>query len=830
MRSPSGVPPGSRVDTTSRPSRSSRVDEELAPACSCRCRRAPRRSRTRRGHLPPWFVRIEQPVYDPRVRPRDRRRGLHRLARRRSAARARRRGARARQPATGSATTSPTERGSTRATSAATPTRRSTQREPDVCFHLAAQADVGTSVERPDARRRGERARHRARARGRPPPRRARRLHLHRRRALRRVRAPGDRGRPPRAARPLRRLEARRRGVPRRPGTASTAPATSSLRLANVFGPRQLAKLEGGVVAIFMQRLAADEPAQIFGDGEQTRDFVYVDDVVRALLAAAAHDGGGGVYNVGTGVGDLRERALASAAARSPARAPQPSTRPRDRVTCAAASSTQAARAASSAGDRSTTSATACAPRGPGRTRRTDDRDARSGDVRPARGPPGCSSASAPSSGPAPRWHSFGHRGCSPAATPTCGRTSRSPTCSSGRSRSGTPSGTSMWPTRATTRSRSPPSSRSTRSSCAAWPRSSARRWSRACSSRSSPPGSRPSSSPASRARSSASAAPATRCCCSPSTRSRSCSPRVYPEALFLALSAGAFAAAVRGRGWEAGLLGALAVATRPFGLALLAPLAYLLRPRARTRAELLRPAPLLLLPLPLALFAWHLDRRHGNPWLFLDAQSEYWQRHTPTLGPLGGLWESAEAAYHGAGQLLLPPAAHGRGRLRPLRPDRALVRPALPAAAGRRLADLGGVAASGPGVRPLLGGAPRRWRCRARRRGFRSRACRATCWPTSPSSWRSPRCSRADRARARRRWWPSAPWEPPRRSRSPGTSGSPDRASNAMTARRRGVMGGASARTRYAAWDRLAALSGLPADAAIVPPSAARRHSASLR
>lgn len=136
----------------------------------------------------------------------------------------------------------------------------------------------------------------------------------------------------------------------------------------------------------------------------------------------------------------------------------------------------------------------------------------------------------------------------------------------------------------------------------------------------------------------------------------------VYPEALFLALSAGAFAAAVRGRGWEAGLLGALAVATRPLGLALLAPLAYLLRPRSRTRAELLRPAPLLLLPVPLALFAWYLDRRHGNPWLFLDAQSEYWQRHTPTLGPLGGLWESAEAAYHGAGQLLLHLPRTGEG------------------------------------------------------------------------------------------------------------------------------------------------------------------------
>ncbi|HEY6054003.1 MAG TPA: NAD-dependent epimerase/dehydratase family protein [Gaiellaceae bacterium] len=71
------------------------------------------------------------------------------------------------------------------------------------------------------------------------------------------------------------------------------------LRFANVYGPRQDSGLEGGVVAIFLERLAADEPTAIFGDGEQTRDFVYVGDVVDALLAAAGRDGG--VFNVGTG-------------------------------------------------------------------------------------------------------------------------------------------------------------------------------------------------------------------------------------------------------------------------------------------------------------------------------------------------------------------------------------------------------------------------------------------------------------------------------------------------------------------------------------------------
>jgi len=71
------------------------------------------------------------------------------------------------------------------------------------------------------------------------------------------------------------------------------------LRLANVYGPRQEAGLEGGVVAIFLERMARGEDAVIFGDGAQTRDFVYVGDVVRALLAAADRESG--VFNVGTG-------------------------------------------------------------------------------------------------------------------------------------------------------------------------------------------------------------------------------------------------------------------------------------------------------------------------------------------------------------------------------------------------------------------------------------------------------------------------------------------------------------------------------------------------
>jgi UDP-glucose 4-epimerase len=72
-------------------------------------------------------------------------------------------------------------------------------------------------------------------------------------------------------------------------------------RLGNVYGPRQLPALEGGVVAIFLDRLRDGRETEIFGDGEQTRDFVYVGDVVEALLAAAG-SAGSGVYNVSTGV------------------------------------------------------------------------------------------------------------------------------------------------------------------------------------------------------------------------------------------------------------------------------------------------------------------------------------------------------------------------------------------------------------------------------------------------------------------------------------------------------------------------------------------------
>jgi UDP-glucose 4-epimerase len=73
-----------------------------------------------------------------------------------------------------------------------------------------------------------------------------------------------------------------------------------TLRLGNVYGPRQDPMGEAGVIAIFCGRLRAGERPTVFGDGRQTRDYVFVGDVVRAQLAAA-RSGATGEINVGTG-------------------------------------------------------------------------------------------------------------------------------------------------------------------------------------------------------------------------------------------------------------------------------------------------------------------------------------------------------------------------------------------------------------------------------------------------------------------------------------------------------------------------------------------------
>ncbi|MGH2951846.1 MAG: NAD-dependent epimerase/dehydratase family protein [Solirubrobacterales bacterium] len=74
-----------------------------------------------------------------------------------------------------------------------------------------------------------------------------------------------------------------------------------SLRLGNVYGPRQDPHGEAGVVAMFCGGLLGERELRVFGDGHQTRDYVYVGDVVTALLAAT-NARGAGPYNIGTGV------------------------------------------------------------------------------------------------------------------------------------------------------------------------------------------------------------------------------------------------------------------------------------------------------------------------------------------------------------------------------------------------------------------------------------------------------------------------------------------------------------------------------------------------
>ncbi|MBI2589763.1 GDP-mannose 4,6-dehydratase [Candidatus Berkelbacteria bacterium] len=72
-----------------------------------------------------------------------------------------------------------------------------------------------------------------------------------------------------------------------------------ALRYSNVYGPRQNPKGETGVIAVFLERMMTGQAATIYGDGLQTRDYVFVEDVARAHVAAL--DKGNGAYNIGTG-------------------------------------------------------------------------------------------------------------------------------------------------------------------------------------------------------------------------------------------------------------------------------------------------------------------------------------------------------------------------------------------------------------------------------------------------------------------------------------------------------------------------------------------------
>jgi UDP-glucose 4-epimerase len=77
---------------------------------------------------------------------------------------------------------------------------------------------------------------------------------------------------------------------------------TVRLRYFNVYGPRQASSEYAGVMVKFLERIRKDQPPVIFGDGEQTRDFVYVSDVVDATLLALNRDRvAGNIFNIGTG-------------------------------------------------------------------------------------------------------------------------------------------------------------------------------------------------------------------------------------------------------------------------------------------------------------------------------------------------------------------------------------------------------------------------------------------------------------------------------------------------------------------------------------------------
>jgi UDP-glucose 4-epimerase len=97
---------------------------------------------------------------------------------------------------------------------------------------------------------------------------------------------------------------------------------TVALRYFNVFGPRQDPNSAyAAAVPIFIQKALADDSLTIYGDGEQTRDFVYVGDVVAANVFAAQHPGLSGVYNVGYGteitINALARRIIAAASSKS---------------------------------------------------------------------------------------------------------------------------------------------------------------------------------------------------------------------------------------------------------------------------------------------------------------------------------------------------------------------------------------------------------------------------------------------------------------------------------------------------------------------------------
>lgn len=75
------------------------------------------------------------------------------------------------------------------------------------------------------------------------------------------------------------------------------------LRVANPFGPHQSVLKNQGVIAAFLARILDGKPIEIWGDGSVTRDYIYINDVIEALMLAAKHEGYGRIFNVGSGEG-----------------------------------------------------------------------------------------------------------------------------------------------------------------------------------------------------------------------------------------------------------------------------------------------------------------------------------------------------------------------------------------------------------------------------------------------------------------------------------------------------------------------------------------------